>query len=426
MYQEDELEKYLEKDIIRSFDDFTEARCPPNYQFSKRDDCVIYYQLVFDEVTSFPKVFASIRIDHEFHVQLQCNGNHLPLPLWFIRGTDAKIRRFSQLENFPKEFENAVENDSYEMLEELEKRRYFKPKGRPPYSVAVIRYALLLRYTSLQAYKLLLQKFSPPSISLLNKLQAGGLDAVKSVKYLLEKGEISRDIVLMFDEMYLQKCTQYHGGIYEGANEDGELYKGVVVFMITGLKKSIPYVIKACPETSIKGKWLAEHVEGAIVSLSEVGFIVKGIVADNHSANVCAFNSLLDKFPGDTSRLFMLHPDNKSRIYMFYDNVHLLKNIRNNLFNVKRFVFPELEILLNDEIRISIPNGYISWSDIHFVYDEDCKLPANLRKAPKLTYRALHPGNNQQNVNLALGIFHKARSPVFRATFLKERIWLDL
>ena len=29
VYQEDDLDKYLEKDIIRSFDDFTEARWPP-------------------------------------------------------------------------------------------------------------------------------------------------------------------------------------------------------------------------------------------------------------------------------------------------------------------------------------------------------------------------------------------------------------
>ena len=169
----------------------------------------------------------------------------------------------------------------------------------------------------MQAYKLLLQRFQLPSISLLNKLQAGGTDTIKSLKFLLEKGEISRDIIIMFDEMYLQKCTQYHGGTYEGANEEGELYKGVVVFMITGLKKSIPYVIKACPETSISGKWLAKHVEDAIVSLCDVGFNVKGIVADNHSANVSAYNYLLDKFPGDTSRLFMLHPDNNSRIYIF-------------------------------------------------------------------------------------------------------------
>ena len=31
-----------------------------------------------------------------------------------------------------------------------------------------------------------------------------------------------------------------------------------------------------------------------------------------------------------------------------------------------------------------------------------------MRKAPKLTYRALHPGNNKQYVNLALGIFHES------------------
>ena len=34
------------------------------------------------------------------------------------------------------------------------------------------------------------------------------------------------------------------------------------------------------------------------------------------------------------------------------------------------------------------------------------KLKGNLRKAPKLTYQALHPGNNKQNVPLALALFH--------------------
>ena len=113
----------------------------------------------------------------------------------------------------------------------------------------MIRYALLLRYTSLQAYKLFLENFPLPSISLLNKLQKGGVDAIKAVKFLLEKGEISNDVILMLDEMYLQKGTQFHGGKYVGADEDGKHYKGIVVLMKTGLKKSIPYVIKACPNT---------------------------------------------------------------------------------------------------------------------------------------------------------------------------------
>ena len=34
---------------------------------------------------------------------------------------------------------------------------------------------------------------------------------------------ISEDIVLMFDEMYLQKCEEYCGGEIIGANENNEL-----------------------------------------------------------------------------------------------------------------------------------------------------------------------------------------------------------
>ena len=29
-----------------------------------------------------------------------------------------------------------------------------------------------------------------------------------------------------------------------------------------------------------------------------------------------------------------------NKIYLFFDSVHLLKNIRNNLLNNKRFIFP--------------------------------------------------------------------------------------
>ena len=34
---------------------------------------------------------------------------------------------------------------------------------------------------------------------------------------------IAEDIVLMFDEMYLQKCEEYRGGEIIGANENNKL-----------------------------------------------------------------------------------------------------------------------------------------------------------------------------------------------------------
>ena len=51
----------------------------------------------------------------------------------------------------------------------------------------------------------------------------------------------------MVDEMYLQKATQYHGGEYVGADEEENLYKGIVAFMVVGLKESISYITQAIP-----------------------------------------------------------------------------------------------------------------------------------------------------------------------------------
>ena len=174
----------------------------------------------------------------------------------------------------------------------MKERMYYKPKGRPPYSAEMIRYALHLRYTSLQAYKIALEKFPLPSISLLNKIQQGGVDAIKAVTFLREKGEISTDCILMVDEMYLQKATQYQGGEYVGVDKEGNLFKGIVVFMIVGLKESISYVIQALPEITFNGKWLSEKMSKSIDLLGEAGFNVRGIVTDNHAANVNAFNCL--------------------------------------------------------------------------------------------------------------------------------------
>ena len=70
------------------------------------------------------------------------------------------------------------------------------------YSANIIRFNLLLRYISNQMCKVLQEDFPLPSKSLLRKL--------KYTQLLHEKnGSASKDIVLMLDEMYLQKCLGY-------------------------------------------------------------------------------------------------------------------------------------------------------------------------------------------------------------------------
>ena len=69
------------------------------------------------------------------------------------------------------------------------------------YSANIIRYSLLLRCTSIQSHKVLLQDFPLPSLSLLQKDSRGTIDAVKCANALRIKGKISEDVCLIFDEM---------------------------------------------------------------------------------------------------------------------------------------------------------------------------------------------------------------------------------
>ena len=161
------------------------------------------------------------------------------------------------LHNLPSYIRNIAGKRDDSLLNEMKNRLFYKSKGRPPYFAQMIRFALHLRYTSFQAYKLLLEKFPLPSVSSLHKIQEGGVDALKAVSLLRETGKISSDCVLMIDEMYLQKAAQYQDGKYVGVNENGDLYKGILVFMIVGLTKSIPYVIQAIPQVTFTGTWLS-------------------------------------------------------------------------------------------------------------------------------------------------------------------------
>ena len=79
----------------------TESHSVEGFSCKKTPECIIYYNLVFDPDTGFPNIFESIRVDTELHVQLECNGNPVPLPPWFVEGRSARLTRFSMLDNLP-------------------------------------------------------------------------------------------------------------------------------------------------------------------------------------------------------------------------------------------------------------------------------------------------------------------------------------
>ena len=70
---------------------------------------------------------------------------------------------------------------------------------------------------------------------------------------ILKINKISIDVVLMVDETSFQKCTQFAGGEYVGADLEGNLYTGTVVFMINDIKTSLSVVVKASLENKLNG-----------------------------------------------------------------------------------------------------------------------------------------------------------------------------
>ena len=354
------------------------------------------------------EVTECIRVNNELHVKLFYKGSPLPLPQWFCHGRDCCLSCKSMLYNFPTCIKSQAEQYS-SILTELQQIKYMK---KPIFSANIIKYSLMLRYTSTQSYQLLREELLLPSISLLKKITSENIDALSCAKHLKLEEKISQDIYLIFDEMYLQKCEEYFVGEMIGSDESGELYNGIVCFIIFGLKQNVPYVIKLSPKKKINAEWLKEEIFECLRILTECDFNVRVIVCDNHSSNVSCFKKILCASNQQAEDLSFIY--NLKKIYLCFDVVYLIKNTRNNLLNCKRFLFPDSKF---DGFKdpITLCGGGIKWSTFHNIYEKDLALDAGLRKAPKITMKVLHPGNFKQNVSLA--IFDETTSAAIHSCF---------
>ena len=115
------------------------------------------------------------------------------------------------------------------------------------------------------------------------KIKEGNIDALKAAKLLFENSSISKDMLLLFDEMYLRKCVEYCGGEFFGSNIHRELYKSIVRFMIIGLKENVPYAVKAVPVIFINSGLLKDELLNCL-ELLICGFNVIAVIHDNHAA----------------------------------------------------------------------------------------------------------------------------------------------
>ena len=124
---------------------------------------------------------------------------------------------------------------------------------------------------------------------------------------------------------------KYSGRKLIEMNSEKELYKSLVSVMMIGLKQNIPYLIKPGPVVKPERNWLKTEILNCTELLVENKFFLRGIVCDNHTSNVLAFFEIICEYERDNESLSFEKGLIKN--YLFYDSVHLIKNIWNNLLN---------------------------------------------------------------------------------------------
>ena len=105
------------------------------------------------------------------------------------------------------------------------------------------------------------------------------------------------------------------------------------------------------------------------------------MVCNNHAANVLAYQKLKEEYVDEVVGLSINYQG--QCVYLFYDTVHLVKNIRNILLGNKRILFPGFEFF-GFEQNMIMPGGELTWRLLHDVHDADGRCCFNLRKAQRL------------------------------------------
>ena len=81
IFQQDELNQFLDNDIIKDLDSLSAVDSPPGYNFMKYDECVVFHNLILNELR-VPQVAEVIRIVRDLHVKLFYKNLPVSLPPW--------------------------------------------------------------------------------------------------------------------------------------------------------------------------------------------------------------------------------------------------------------------------------------------------------------------------------------------------------
>ena len=138
-----ELPTFQQRDIISTFQDLTKQLFQK--VFSLKNQITVYYiSIQFPTMRPNSRKYQNLFL---LMITYICSCNNMACHYfnqWFVQGLKATLKKISYLENFPVYIRNTTTDNYNKLLNELNQRNFYKPQGRPPYSLSMIRYAFHL------------------------------------------------------------------------------------------------------------------------------------------------------------------------------------------------------------------------------------------------------------------------------------------
>lgn len=197
--------------------------------------------------------------------------------------------------------------------------------GKPLYSPEMMVRAFVYFATSRSCYHRLRADFKLPSVQTLTRLtsKTAKLDESQysdAVFGALE--EKQRLCVLLQDEVYVKKMLLYHGGQVFGRSVDSPqcLAKTVLGIMISCMFGGPTFLSKILPIAKLNSSFLHDQVQLSLEAIGRAGGHVKAIICDGNNQAFFKLLGVNAQRPWET----------EAGVFLLFDYVHLLKNIRNN------------------------------------------------------------------------------------------------
>lgn len=296
----------------------------------------------------------------------------------------------------------------------------FASKHKFSRQVIVFSYQLLSRSTKTYEYMLRSQYFCLPSIRYLRLITSSinkstsMLDAEGAVQYFKCICETLQDkekiVALLIDEIYLSNRVEFSNGVIYGLDEEGEINKTSLTFMIKSLLSTYKDVVSIQPIHTLTSAYLCQSIISVIKMLHFSGFVVCCTIVDNSAPNAKCYKEMgLESTP--SGRHYFEHPCTKQPVFFLFDSVHLLKKIYTNWLNKTVLHYPQFLEQGTEESTVFISNA--DFQIVKNIFFKECGSSARI--AHKLSTKCLNPTSLERtSVMLPYAVFHESTIAAFK------------